>query len=187
MGNTIPHGDRLHECTPSCPENATGRRIINPPGSAMQELLELHGIGDKTYVVDESEPALRQREGDQDLPVANEEVSCQERFMDRISREMPARMSLGRHRYGTLLQPFNGRNFMRDAFDELLDLSVYLEGINAEREAMMDLLYDVATAVADERDITDLARSAQILLLSMGQGIDLSQHHGYEHPTEEQQ
>lgn len=21
MGNSIPHGDRLHECTPSCPEN----------------------------------------------------------------------------------------------------------------------------------------------------------------------
>lgn len=169
MGNTIPHGDRLHECTPTCPENATDRRVLNPPGSGMQDLLEHFGIGDKTYVVDESEPAMRKREGDQELPVPNDHPSCQERFMQRIGKEMPARMALGRHRYGTLLQPLNGRNFMRDAFDELLDLSVYLEGVAFEREAMMDLLYDVAVEEPNE----SLQQRARALLLSMGQALDL--------------
>lgn len=184
MGNTIPHGDRLHECTPTCPE---ARVIERPVGPGIQGLLDHFGIegdfvirelepgfdpdGRLGQVTQEFGPALRKREGDQELPTPNEERSCQEMFMDRIAREMPARMVLGKHRYGTLLQAFNGRDFMRDAHDELLDLSVYLEGVATERAAMMDLLYDVATL---NRSADDLARSAQILLLSMGQSIDFS-------------
>lgn len=115
------------------------------------------------------------REGDQVRPTPNTETSCQQRFMDRISQDMPPRMELGLQRYGTLLQPFNGRDFMKDTFDELLDLSVYLEGVAVEREAMMDLLFDLAgwpqvPANAIE-EMSDLVKRAQVLLLSMGQTV----------------
>ena len=110
---------------------------------------------------------FRKREGDQDLPTPNDEVSCQERFMTRIAEAMPARMELGKKRYGSLLQPFNGRDFMRDAFEELLDLSVYLEGVAAERKAMFDLLDDLRQA--DTVEQMRLVRAqARWLLASMG-------------------
>lgn len=91
-----------------------------------------------------SKPNLYVREGDQALPVPNDEMSCQQRFMDRVNKMAPARMELGLARYGTLLQPFNGRDFAQDVFEEAFDLWAYLEGLVAERDAMMALLKQFA-------------------------------------------
>lgn len=113
---------------------------------------------------DETRRDLYEREGDQALPVHNDEVSCQQRFGDRVAETMPVRMELGLRRYGTLLQPFNGRDFMRDAFEELFDLSVYLEGVAAEREAMLELLQDVREG---QGGLADLQYRADLLLASM--------------------
>ena len=123
MGNTIPHGDRLHECSTTCPE-------AKPVGPAVDGLLRHFGVeGD--FVMLEHGEGLRKREGDQELPVPNDEVSCQQRFMDRVNQMAPARMELGRKRYGTLLQPFNGRDFVQDVFEEMFDAWAYLEGVAA--------------------------------------------------------
>lgn len=48
--------------------------------------------------------------------------------------EMQARHELGIKRYGTPLQPNNGRDMLRDAYDEVLDLAVYLRGAIYERD-----------------------------------------------------
>lgn len=40
--------------------------------------------------------------------------------------EMKKRDQLGRQRYGTPLQPFNGRDSLMDAYEEVLDLAVYI-------------------------------------------------------------
>lgn len=171
MGNTIPHGDRLHECSSTCPEYNEDAQIIDLP----QDFKEHFGL-EGEYVVREPEPEAQKpnlyvREGDQQLPTPNGNRSCQERFMDRIGETMPARMELGLARYGTLLQPFNGRDFMRDTFEELLDLSVYLEGVAFEREAMLDLIYDLAL----EGPNADLQSRARVMILSMGKALDLSE------------
>lgn len=43
MGNSIPHGDRLHECTPSCPESPNrpgivGQRMPIKPGEVLSSI-----------------------------------------------------------------------------------------------------------------------------------------------------
>lgn len=121
-------------------------------------------------------PNLYRREGDQALPVPNAETSCQQRFMDWVNELAPVRMELGLARYGTLLQPFNGRDFMQDAEEELFDLSVYMQGIRAEREAMLDLLGDVAAIGGPDAELTmeQVAHEARVLLLSMGRSITVA-------------
>ena len=43
-----------------------------------------------------------------------------------VMTDMQERDSLGIRKYGTRLQPFNGRNALVDAYQEALDLAVYL-------------------------------------------------------------
>ncbi|MDE2425682.1 MAG: hypothetical protein KGO96_07230 [Elusimicrobia bacterium] len=53
---------------------------------------------------------------------------------DLVIEEMKNRDNLGLERYGTRLQPFNGRDTLRDAMDEALDLVVYLRTLIYERD-----------------------------------------------------
>ena len=48
------------------------------------------------------------------------------RIHDLVASELRGRMELGIRRYGTPLQPFNGRKSLRDAYEEAGDLLVYL-------------------------------------------------------------
>lgn len=92
-----------------------------------------------------------------DLVIADQEpaTSAWERL---VIPDMRARDALGRERYGTPLQANNGRDALRDAYDEVLDSVVYLrqameEGrdVQAIYFAAIDLAYDIRLAI-QERD-----------------------------------
>jgi|ERR1700733_5061545 len=81
---------------------------------------------------------LRQRPGDQPLPVPNDGPSMHDLVTEDLDRHYPqafaldlvrddltARKALGLERYGSLLQAHNGRDALRDLYEELLDASVY--------------------------------------------------------------
>lgn len=51
-----------------------------------------------------------------------------------VLADMAARDALGRKRYGVPLQPHNGRDALRDAYEEALDLAVYLRQAVYERD-----------------------------------------------------
>lgn len=55
---------------------------------------------------------------------------------DLVVADMVARDKLGAARYGTRLQPGNGRNALRDAYEEALDLAVYLRQALYEQEGV---------------------------------------------------
>ncbi len=74
---------------------------------------------------------LRQRHGDQPIPVPNGEPCVQ----DAVMADLEARKLLGVERYGTVLQPHNGRDALRDAYEEALDLACYLKQALMERTA----------------------------------------------------
>jgi hypothetical protein len=48
--------------------------------------------------------------------------------------DMQTRLNIGIERYGTGLQANNGRDMLRDAYEEALDLCVYLRGAMYERD-----------------------------------------------------
>lgn len=72
----------------------------------------------------------RLRPGDQPLPVRNDEPAIQ----PLVIKDLEERMQLGIQRYGTLLQANNGRDMLLDAYQEALDLAVYLKGALVERD-----------------------------------------------------
>jgi len=86
---------------------------------------------------------LRQRDGDQPLPIVNHLPFIHDLVIEDLERlrdsatdghdtinnvidDVRGRKDLGTKRYGTALQPFNGRDVRRDANEELLDTAAYM-------------------------------------------------------------
>jgi hypothetical protein len=61
---------------------------------------------------------------DQQLPVVNDRPFVQ----DLVIADIETRKQLGIRKYGTALQSGNGRNMLLDAYEEVLDLAIYLRG-----------------------------------------------------------
>jgi hypothetical protein len=91
---------------------------------------------------------LRHRPGDQPLPTRNERPDIQ----SQVIADIEARRELGIQRYGTALQPHNGRDALRDAYEESLDLAMYL------KQAMVERADDPALAEV-ERLATELHKA----------------------------
>lgn len=53
---------------------------------------------------------------------------------DLVVADMQARDRVGRSRYGAPLQPHNGRDTLRDWYEELLDACVYARTLLHERD-----------------------------------------------------
>lgn len=56
---------------------------------------------------------------------------------EMVIADMKARDHVGRERYGTPLQVTNGRDALQDAYEEALDLTVYLRQERARRDALL--------------------------------------------------
>lgn len=55
-------------------------------------------------------------------------------IQDLVVNDINARKKVGIERYGTVLQPFNGRSALMDAYQEALDLAIYLKQLLYEEE-----------------------------------------------------
>lgn len=51
-----------------------------------------------------------------------------------LARDIAGRLDLGVRKYGTPLKPHNGRDALRDAYEEALDLCCYLRQTLYERD-----------------------------------------------------
>lgn len=76
---------------------------------------------------------MKLRPGDQQLPELNDLPYVQDALTDYIDR----RKKLGIERYGTALQPHNGRDALRDALEEAVDLAIYLAQVIIERDGRL--------------------------------------------------
>ena len=64
-------------------------------------------------------------------PIPNDGPDIQSMVID----DLTARRLVGIERYGTALQAHNGRDALRDAYEEALDLACYLRQAIAERDS----------------------------------------------------
>jgi hypothetical protein len=91
------------------------------------------------------ETKRKDRPGDQAMPVPNDGPSMHDLVCEDLAsyeagtpgvsgllRALAERKELGLKRYGTVLQAHNGRDALRDASDESVDLLVYLRQAIAE-------------------------------------------------------
>ena len=68
---------------------------------------------------------------EQPLPVPNDRRSVQ----SMVREDLELREQVGIQRYGTPLQAHNGRDALRDAYEEALDLACYLRQLIEERDS----------------------------------------------------
>lgn len=67
---------------------------------------------------------------DQPLPEVNNRPFIQ----DLLIADIEERKQFGIKKYGTALQSGNGRDMLQDAYEEILDLAVYMRGLIDERD-----------------------------------------------------
>lgn len=68
---------------------------------------------------------------EQPMPTRNGHVSIQ----SLVRADLEQRELVGIERYGTALQPHNGRDALRDGYEEALDLACYLKQAMVERDS----------------------------------------------------
>lgn len=88
----------------------------------------------KGYLESLTQP-IKQREGDQPLPVVNDHPDIQAAVIADIEK----RREIGIQRYGTALQPNNGRDALQDLYEELIDACMYIKQLMVERGLNRDL------------------------------------------------
>lgn len=97
-----------------------------------------------------AQSVFKKRDGDQELPIKNDHPAIQ----DLVIADMESRREVGIKRYGTALQPFNGRDALRDAYEEAMDLCMYLRQLMYEEEAKK-IFYDGVPSERNE-DVLEL-------------------------------
>jgi hypothetical protein len=122
------------------------------PGKAELEIQ----LAEADALAEDRDQVTVSREGDQPLPVPNDGPSMHDLVIadlrhthlagvaDFVQQDLAARKELGLKRYGSLLQAHNGRDALRDLYEELLDASVYARQVIAE-DVVADHLRPVLT------------------------------------------
>jgi len=67
--------------------------------------------------------------------------------IDSISEDLSSRMEKGVRKYGQPLRVFNNRDMLRDAYEEALDLVIYLKGVIMERDRSAPVQSDIQDTV----------------------------------------
>lgn len=99
------------------------------------------------------QPTRANREGDsQPMPTRNDHEDIQSMVIDDIG----ARRLIGIRRYGTALQPNNGRDALVDLYEELLDACMYIKQAIVERDLAVPAINRVT-----ERILADIAKERQ--------------------------
>ena len=91
-------------------------------------------------------PERANRDGDsQPLPTPNDAEDIQ----SQVIRDIEERRELGIRRYGTALQPHNGRNALQDLYEELLDGAMYAKQALIEGGVLAQQLHSFIEFVAE--------------------------------------
>ena len=117
---------------------------------------------------------VRDPETDQQLPVPNDHPSMHDLAVDL----MYSRKAHGLRKYGSLLQPANGRSFSQDAVEEAADLLVYMLGKQWEEEHPQEtwlgrLIWALLTD--GPLDLKEIPRPVIDMLVSMQADVDAAQ------------
>jgi hypothetical protein len=98
---------------------------------------------------------MNERNQEQPHPVSNGHPACWDLvkhsnyggFYLECVADMRDRDQIGFKRYGVRIQPFNGRDQLVDAYQEALDLCVYLRAAVFEMDSRADSTLDMAVSV----------------------------------------
>lgn len=113
---------------------------------------------------------------DEPAPVPNEQPAVWE----EVIQDMYNRNDVGICRYGTPLQPFNGRNALNDQYQEELDRIVYLKQHLIEYEWLMEQLKTIYDAM-----FVFNGSDKKVMLLALGIMREIGNRFGFEKGEQE--
>ena len=106
----------------------------------------------------------------QPIPIENDMASS----WDLVISDMRARDRFGRKKYGTPLQPLNGRHSLKDLYEELLDAVVYarnrLEEDKLKKHAASRFVGELVSAHED-KECAEFRESVRIRDLLFQNGL----------------
>jgi hypothetical protein len=102
--------------------------------TAENELERRRRAAEGTPVKRVEQPSRAGRRRDQPLPTITEGGVC---VQDEVMAYIDRRKTIGIERYGTVLQPNNGRDGLRDLFEELVDATQYAAQLLIERDGKL--------------------------------------------------
>lgn len=70
-------------------------------------------------------------------------------IIEQLIEDIQGRDTVGRAKYGKPLLPFDGRRTLQDAYEEALDLAVYIRKEMVEREALERRIAELEAEIAD--------------------------------------
>lgn len=85
---------------------------------------------------------------------------------DLVLADIKERDKNGKEKYGVRLQAFNGRNSVVDAYQEVLDLTVYFRQLIEERDVLVSFLKEIADCKTEDWEF--LSEKALELLEDLG-------------------
>ena len=88
---------------------------------------------------------------------------------EMVIEDMRERDLVGENRYGMRLQKFNGRDSAKDAYQEILDFTVYARHWIEERKEMVNCLKDVLNSNAPMEMSDELYWKIENLLKKLGE------------------
>lgn len=94
------------------------------------------------------------------------EANAVRQLMNEIEADLKRRRALGLERYGSLLQPGNGRDPLRDAYEEVVDLVAYFRQLIMARDEAVTLLTELLAdhAVGEDAIVREKVGRAIYLL-----------------------
>lgn len=99
------------------------------------------------------------RPGSQPLHTPNDREGAHDALLQHLREGIADRMMLGLTRYHSLLQAGNGRDSLRDALEEVLDLAAYLQVWIQARNEALELLAETRAGLAQAGSLA-LSREA---------------------------
>lgn len=112
-----------------------------------------------------SEPSTCYRVGDEHPATVKQSPPTESRHIPivwLVTHDLERRAAEGRVKYGTLLRGFNGREALTDAYQEALDLAMYLRQLMYEQSALAAENARLKTEIAqlkemlEKRNVDDL-------------------------------
>lgn len=88
---------------------------------------------------------------------------------EMVIEDMKERDLVGENRYGMRLQKFNGRNSPKDAYQEILDFTVYARQWVEERKEMIEVFKEVINSNAPMEMSDELYWKIESLLKRLGE------------------
>jgi len=136
MNGKCWHCDATDHDTADCPGRYKGGSVHGSYKDHVRHCADMQNERDgallcRDIALKQLESLARDVVAPQPPPVQNDGTPV----WDLVITDMRARKEFGGRKYGTYLQAFNGRDALMDAYQEALDLCVYLRQAIEERRA----------------------------------------------------